>query len=691
MAIDKVHRFVLAVPQREEDNTLKALYASNIIHLATIDRETAKASIDVVQEAKRPEMDAALTRISEQIELVNETLSFFAEIDPITHGLVESFFSDEIYVTPEELHHTAAKASGHEYSDLMHRALAVREQLADQRARLGPLTERLSRLSPWIDLPVDTAKTEKWRWISMLYGIVPLTAKDHFMKRLSETQPGTSVETIFEDKIQSGVVVACPRERLDDVRILVVSEGLIEQDLATVRGTVASAVDTIEESQRSIRKNISELELEAASLVAHRRELTIYHEYLVNEQNRLRASDMLTRTQRCSVVTGYVRQADTSSLERLGSELKVASCVVDDAEQGDETPVSITNNKWLKPFEILINMFGFPLSSTFDPTPFLMIPFLAFFGLCLGDAVYGALQIGLCYYFMRKHRRSSGVRNFMMVFVYGGIASIIVGALTGSWAGDLLSEAYLGIGNPVSRFVDSLTMINPLQAAFQFLVIVWIIGGVNQLYGVCLAIHKAARRHDYATIMYDCVGWLLLLPGLTAMLFIGTKFGPGFRTGYLVAMGIGLVLLLAGGARTGKGAGKIAGALVNLYGIQSSYGVGSFLGDVLSYSRLLALGLTTSILGSSFNMIAALIKAPAAGVVVNLIVRIALGGLVMLFGHLLNYFMGTMGAFIHSARLILLEFFGRFYEGGAPRFRRFGFTSEVVKLVDDSSMSSTGR
>lgn len=691
MAIDKVHRFVLAVPQRDEDNTLKALYASNIVHLAAIDRETAGASVDVVNEVERPETDAALTRISEQIELVSETLSFFAEIDPITHGLVESFFSDEIYVTPEELCQTAAKASNHEYSNLMHRALAIKEQLEDQRARLGPLAERLDGLTPWIDLPVDTAKTEKWRWIGMLYGIVPLTAKDHFMTRLSEVQPGTSVETIFEDKTQSGVVVACPRERLNDVRILAVSEGMIEQDFATVRGTVASTVDTIEESQRSIKKGISELELEAASLVAHRQELTVYHEYLVNEQNRLRALGMLTRTQRCSVVTGYVRQADVSSLERLGSELKVASCVVDDAEQGDETPVSITNNKWLKPFEILINMFGFPLSSTFDPTPFLMIPFLLFFGLCLGDAVYGALQIGLCYYFMRKHKRSSGVRNFMMVFVYGGIASIIVGTLTGSWAGDLLSEAYLGAGNPVSRFVDSLMMINPLQAAFQFLVIVWVIGGINQLYGVCLAIYKAARRHDYATIIYDCVGWLLLLPGLTAMLFIGAKFGSGFRTGYLVAMGIGLVLLLAGGARNGKGAGKIVGALVNLYGIQSSYGVGSFLGDVLSYSRLLALGLTTSILGSSFNMIAALIKAPAAGVVVNLIVRITLGGLVMLFGHMLNYFMGTMGAFIHSARLILLEFFGRFYEGGAPRFRRFGFTSEVVKLVDDSLMSSTWR
>lgn len=187
-------------------------------------------------------------------------------------------------------------------------------------------------------------------------------------------------------------------------------------------------------------------------------------------------------------------------------------------------------------------------------------------------------------------------------------------------------------------------------------------------------------------ILFDCVGWLLFLPAISALLFIGTKWGAAFRWGYLTALGFGLVLLLLGGARQGKGVGKALTALVNLYGIQSSYGVGSFLGDVLSYSRLLALGLTTAILASAFNMIAALIKFPAVGFFGNLLVRVVLGGMVLLFGHLLNYFMGTMGAFIHAARLILLEFFGRFYEGGAPRFHRFGFSSEVVKIVDKSTV-----
>jgi V/A-type H+-transporting ATPase subunit I len=329
-------------------------------------------------------------------------------------------------------------------------------------------------------------------------------------------------------------------------------------------------------------------------------------------------------------------------------------------------------------------MFGFPVYSSFDPTIFLAIPFLLFFGLCLGDALYGAVQIGICLYFIHKYKQSTGVRNFMMVFVYGGVAAMVAGALTGGWGGDLISATYLGANNPIARLVSALTVINPLTAAFQFLVIMWILGAINQLYGVCLAIFKAARRHDYATIIYDCVGWLLFLPAISALLFIGTKWGGAFRVGYLVALIIGLVLLLLGGARQSKGGAKVLTAIVNLYGIQSSYGIGSFVGDVLSYSRLLALGLTTAILALAFNMIAALIRMPAAGFVGNLLVRVVLGGAVLLFGHTLNYFMGAMGGFIHALRLTLLEFFGRFYEGGAPRFRRFGFSSEVVKIVDAS-------
>jgi len=689
MAIDRIQEFALAFPHSREDGVLSCLFGAGMVHLTSYtpsDDSQIDTAVPASRDVCRLQREESLRHVAEELELARATLSYFNEVDPVSKGLVQSFFPDEVYVSVADMRRTASMTSGRGYADMMHGVLALKEQLAEQRHRIGQLEQDRATMLPWSSLPVDFGEVARWRRIAFIAGTISSVGLAHATKRCSDHGTVVAVDTVSEAKNKNNVVVGCLSTKTDDVRAALVSEGFVEQDLSHTGGTVVSLIDRLMEEHRMVHEKIVALQLEVASFLARKQEIVVYREYLLNERIRLEASHDITRTEHCSVVTGYVRAVDVDSLQKLCTGFGGIVCMTGDSTGGDSSPVSITNNKWIKPMEILINMFGFPVYSSFDPTIFLAIPFLLFFAICLGDVLYGAMQIGICLYFIHKYKQSTGVHNFMMVFLYGGVAAMIAGALTGSWGGDLLSGTYLGAGNPIARFVSALTVINPLQAAFQFLVIVWIIGAINQLYGVCLAIFKAAQRHDYASILYDCVGWLLLLPSISALLFIGTKWGSPFRVAYLAALGVGLVLLVLGGARQGKGGAKVVTALVNLYGIQSSYGVGSFLGDVLSYSRLLALALTTAILASAFNMIAALIKFPAAGFVVNLLVRVVLGGTVLLFGHLLNYFMGTMGAFIHGARLILLEFFGRFYEGGAPRFHRFGFSSQVVKIVDKSTI-----
>jgi len=689
MAIDRVQEFALAFPHRNEDVVLARLFDAGIVHLISYTPSNDSSTDEVVTSSPdvcRPQREESLRHIADELELTSATLSFFADIDPMTKGLVQSFFPDEVYVNDSDLKTAASMCSSSSYADMMRGVLSLKVQLTEQRHRLDQLDQDTAALAPWLPLSVDFGETAQWKRISLTAGTISSLGLARSSKLLSEHGTPVAVETLSESKSAMQVVFGCRRGQEEDVRAVLVAEGFVEMDLSSIGTTVAAFLDRLNDERRVVHDKMEELRLELASHLAQRQEIVVYREYLLNERKRLEASNDITRTDHCSVVTGYVREVDITTLRVLCSSLGGVVCMTGEPTGGDSTPVSITNNKWLKPLEILINMFGFPTYSSFDPTAYLAIPFLLFFGLCLGDVLYGAIQIAICLLFIRKYRRSSGVRNFMMVFVYGGIAAMVTGLLTGSWGGDLFSATYLGEGNPISRFVSALTVIDPLQAAFQFLVVVWIIGAANQLYGVCLAMLKAARRHDMASIVYDCIGWLLFLPAISALLFIGTKWGGAFRIGYLAALGVGLVFLLLGGARQGKGGAKAVSAIVNLYGIQSSYGLGSFVGDVLSYSRLLALGLTTAILASAFNMIAALIKMPAAGFIVNLLVRVVFGGTVLLFGHMLNYFMGAMGAFIHAARLILLEFFGRFYEGGAPRFHRFGFTSEVVKIVGTSAV-----
>jgi V/A-type H+-transporting ATPase subunit I len=687
MAIDRVQEFALAFSHSREDEVLSCLFGAGMVHLtsyAPSDGSQIDMAVPASRDVCRLQREESLRHVAEELELAHATLSYFNEVDPVSKGLVQSFFPDEVYVSAADMRRTASMTSGRGYADMMRGALGLKDQLAEQRHRLNQLEEDVAVMSLWVPFPLDFGEVSRWRRIAVFKCSIPSLTLGQASKRLSDLGTVAAIDIVSETKNKTNVVVACMHDQADNVRAVLATVGFVEQDLSHTAGTVTSLIDRLTEEHRMVHEKIEALQLEVASFLARKQEVVVYREYLLNERIRLEASHDITRTEHCSVVTGYVREVDVDSLQKLCAGFGGIVCMTGDTTAGDDTPVSITNNKWIKPLQILINMFGFPVYSSFDPTIFLAIPFLLFFGLCLGDALYGAIQIGICLYFIHKYKQSTGVRNFMMVFVYGGVAAMVAGALTGGWGGDLISATYLGANNPIARLVSALTVINPLTAAFQFLVVMWILGAINQLYGVCLAIFKAARRHDYATIIYDCVGWLLFLPAISALLFIGTKWGGAFRVGYLAALAIGLVLLVLGGARQGKGGAKVVTALVNLYGIQSSYGVGSFVGDVLSYSRLLALALTTAILASAFNMIAALIKMPAAGFVVNLLVRVVLGGAVLLFGHTLNYFMGAMGGFIHALRLTLLEFFGRFYEGGAPRFRRFGFSSEVVKIVDAS-------
>jgi V/A-type H+-transporting ATPase subunit I len=370
-----------------------------------------------------------------------------------------------------------------------------------------------------------------------------------------------------------------------------------------------------------------------------------------------------------------VRAADISRLEAaLEREAPGATAIYSDPTPQEKVPVSLSTPKLVKPVRFLIDMFGLPDYFSFDPTPYLALSFLTFFGMCFGDVVYGIMLCAIAGYLAMKARKYEGLHNFCMLFFYCGISTIIFGVLTGSWASDLWKPEYLGEGNPLLWLKERTALIDPLDKAVLLLVICVGIGVVNQLYGIALRGYGLLRRGDVAGALFDAGLWLIMLPGfviVAAALFTAEpKWLFRLGLGMMAAAGIGLVLTQG---RQEKGfLAKFLTGLVSLYGIMGSYGCVSFIGDTLSYTRLLALGLTTSIVGMSFNIIAKLVREiPAVG----LILFIA----VVIFGHLFNFAVSLLGSFVHPARLIFLEFFGRFYEAGGQRFKPLSLdTHEVV-------------
>jgi V/A-type H+-transporting ATPase subunit I len=398
--------------------------------------------------------------------------------------------------------------------------------------------------------------------------------------------------------------------------------------------------------------------------------------YWEERLNIAATAGLLAESKRLTILKCYVRAEDLAAFQdRVASGLPGVALRVADPRPGETTPVSLRNPRFLAPAQFLVSMFGLPDYFALDPTPVIFFSFLVFFGFCFGDVIYGVGLIALGLVLARKYREYTNLRHFFVLLTWAGIPTIVVGALTGSWAGDL--PKYLGEGNPVQRLSDALKIADPVVNAVQVLALALVIGMVNQWVGIVMGMVRNLRQGDVKAAIYDGVFWLLLLPGFALVITgIFVPLPAVVRYAALAGMAVGAVgLALTQGRGEKTLLGKALIGLVSLYGVVGTYGVTAFVGDTLSYCRLLALGLTTGIVAVCFNMIADLSrKLPVVGIVLCLVVLIA--------GHLLNFFLSILGGFVHSARLTFVEFFGRFYQGGAPRFAPLGCWRGRIRVTD---------
>ncbi|HOJ43395.1 MAG TPA: V-type ATPase 116kDa subunit family protein, partial [Syntrophorhabdaceae bacterium] len=329
----------------------------------------------------------------------------------------------------------------------------------------------------------------------------------------------------------------------------------------------------------------------------------------------------------------------------------------------------------LKPIQLLTEMFGLPYYKSFDPTPFMQINFYLFFGICFSDVCYGIMLALMGAYLSKKTRLYKGVNNLSRMLFYGGISSIVFGALTGSWFGDLYKPEYLGEGNILYTLQQRFVLIDPMAKTIVALIIALGLGVLNQFFGITLKMYDLYRKKDFIGVVSDGLCWIITLTGL--IIVAGKVFTDIpksiLNTGIFLFIVGATGLILTQGREIKSKAGRFAGGLISLYGIVGSYGITAFIGDTLSYCRLLALGLTTSIVAMAFNLMAGMLKGiPYIGIILFVIV--------LIIGHVFNFMISALGAFVHSMRLIFVEFFGRFYEGGARPFQPLGFDSSLCVI-----------
>ncbi|MBI2559768.1 MAG: hypothetical protein HYW14_01360 [Planctomycetes bacterium] len=667
MAIDRVKKVTLMAPIESTKRLLSHLYNLSILHITDTFTQLPQTDHPLKRQSIVAEEPA---KYINKLEVI---LSAFSQFVKRKKSLIEGFFPLPLQVTEKELMDALSTVDIELLYEESHYCYNECKVLEKKTTDIG---REITSLTSFLAIPCDLDELRKQKNVSVKFGIFSFER----WKKL-RTDPTAldllTFQAIDAEKKNAKVIVAYLLKEQEEALKKLKEYSFLELSLPAISGRVSDKVAALEAEMNDLIQRREDLKNRIIELSRYSRHVEVLLRYWENERDKITTQNNFGFSMRILIITGFIKEESIDKLNAvLDAEFPETSVVYGTPTPLDNVPVSISLPSFFRPAQLLINMFGLPDYFSFDPTPFITLTFLIFFGICFGDVFYGITLIGFSYYMILRYRNYEGMKNFFLLFMYAGFSSAIFGALSGTWAGDLYNPAYLGENNLLLRAKDALAVLDPLSKPIIALLIAIGLGVINQFYGIVLRVYGELMKGNLLNAIFDGLLWLILLPGF--LIIISPMFTKipdwlfNLGLGLTAVGGIGLVLT-QGRHEKGLIARAITG-MVSLYGILGTYGCTSFISDILSYSRLLALGLTTLIVAMSFNIIANIMReVPFIGVILFVLILIA--------GHLFNFMMSIIGAFVHPARLIFLEFFGRFYQAGATRFRPFGFDNEKVQLL----------
>jgi V/A-type H+-transporting ATPase subunit I len=639
----------------------------------------------------------------------------------------------------EKLHMTESEFASLEVDTTLLHVYQQCQGVADTMAALGRERTRLKalahELAPWEGLRLEIGRWQGTEHVVLFTGVLPAADGPGVRQMLRDVTPYVSVEELSSVDGRSAWVVMAHRTVVDEVRAALAGTAFVDVSFpglidypAEERAIALARIDEIEHELAVLDERAAALSeqyhADAVALVAA----------IDAELEAATIPERFGTTERTFLITGWVsaRRRDEldEALAPLGEALDVTYA---EPQPGDRPPVELENPKLLRPFEVLTDLYGRPQYDEVDPTPLLAPFFWMFFGLCIGDVGYGLMLIGGAWLVKNKLDVADGVKKLMDLFMAGGLAAIVVGVLTGSYfAWDL----------ELPPVLERLRIINTMEELPTFLIFTAALGLVQVIFGVLVSAWNLARKGDWASAVFDqvstvvffaAIGIAAAVPGLAmpAMVIgIGvTALGKSraidvalreveapawdkaLGAAWLVALVAWMLSLafswavptgwvLLGLTLIGLGVSKATrrAVVAILGGAYAVYGLSSFIGDILSYTRLAALGLSGSLVGMVFNLLARLIGGGAAGMfeqgggaMVGGVVIMVLAALVFAVGHVFNVVINLLSAFVHPARLQFVEFFGKFYEGGGRAYEPFAFRSKTLVLHADSARQEGAR
>jgi V/A-type H+-transporting ATPase subunit I len=508
-------------------------------------------------------------------------------------------------------------------------------------------------------------------------------------ERTAEEILGLLSSSVSEERlgaIHAEVVFSRPEHTNFFVVSLKEDSAAVEEALRQIGFSRAQAPDglTPAERKRGLRARrdalsaaLSEKRRALSSLAPLAEEFERLQDYYSMRAEKYQVLEQLALSEHAFLLEGYVLEDEAQAIKEELERDFVSSIQI--GPPGEDAPVALKNNSFSGALEGVLESYSLPAPGEFDPTFAMSVFYYLMFGLMFSDAGYGFLMAAVCGFLLAKYKRmGENWRKSLTMFFWCGVSTVFWGVVFSSYFGDVVnvaSKTFLGaeVAIPPLWFI-------PTEDPMRLLIFCLALGIAHLTFGYLLKGYKRVKEGAYLDAVWDSALPIIVLYPLLAVL-VGTDmfFGmAGFKASLSPSANM-LCLGVSGAAMAGVAltAGRESKSWVKrlLKGIYGLYNIlAGWLSDILSYSRLLALGLATGVIASIMNQLGAMGGKSPFGIILFVIVFVA--------GQAINFGINVLGAYVHSNRLAYVEFFGKFYDGGGRKFKPFGAHTKYLRIEE---------
>ena len=590
-----------------------------------------------------PKEEIAGEELKTTVEELEEAIDYLSPFQP-KKGFLEKLVGAKLFISLQRVK-TLLKTLN--YKEVCSRCAVLKRKKEETERQESALEREREEVLPWSKFPYSPKSLGPTRQTNSLLGLVPAGQFDSFAEEIKEK---AHLEII--DRTTSGVyffLVYLKQDKEEFSEIL--KRHTFHSPPFTFSSTPAGYIKelTLKLAKIAIEKQTILNELEKLS--SRVEELMVVYDWFLNSREKETIRNSFLSTRESFMLEGWLKKRDSVWLKKVIEDKYPASQItILDPERGELPPVALENQGVFKPFEMVTRLYGLPQYKAVDPTVLLAPFFFLFFGLCLTDAGYGIVLMILSLLCLKKLKAG---RNFFRLLFLCGLGAFFAGIFTGGWFGIESEKLPLQFKNAI--------LFNPLKEPMVFFYLALGLGFLQVWFGIVVNLYTSIRDSNYYEAIFSQGSWMFIMSGILTLILgkVLHRDALGELSKFLLLFGVLNQTVLRAVFSKRKLAGLGMGLIYLLDGAKN------LLGNVLSYSRLMALGLCTGVIGMVVNIIALLViqLIPVAGWI--------LGFIILLGGHVFNIAISSLGAFVHTARLQFVEFFPYFFKGGGEEFRPF--------------------